>query len=250
MESVKAQLIIRNLGISVVIWALLTALEFAKKWPEINLIDLLSLLCGLSFVGFCIVAMLRNPGPTNRVLAVVGIGCGLIFLPGPGFESPALASFFSIFRSGMVLAGFAAMLHFLLLFPEPGTFVEHQRNVRVLYFPAFLFWLLLSYRALFPGTHSTALDTFTYFLTGLIMASYLLVGVIVFLRRFIKTSKALRKPLGMHLMLLGSLAGFLPAGVAYMPALSSVGGHEYFFASLILLPIVWTRAAALAQTNS
>jgi hypothetical protein len=250
MEAVKAQLILRNLGFAIAIWAVLTVPEIGERWPEDHMIGWLNFLCGISFIGLCASAMLKRPAQANRVLAVVGFGCSLIFLSGPVFESQNLASFFSILRSGLVLAGFAAMLHFLLLFPAAGTFVAHQRNVRVLYLPAFLFWLLLSYRVLFPDTGGAALDTFTYFLTGLIMAGYLLTGVIVFLRRFIKTPKALRKPLGLRLMLLGSLAGFIPAAVAYMPALSSVRGHEYIFVSLIILPLVWTRAAAMAQANS
>ncbi len=243
MEASSQDKLLKNLGVAVTIWGLLTAFDIVSMSPAQKTIAWLGLLCGFSFLGFCMAAMLQNPQRGTRVLAVVGLGCSLIFLSGPGFESQAAGTVFSIIRSGLVLAGIAAMLHFLLLFPKPGPFVAQPGNIRFLYAPAFLFWLLVSFRAL-PGPNiSSALNAFTYILTGLVIAGYFLAGLIVFLRRYIRTPVEDRGSSGMRLMLLGSLTGFLPAAIGYMPALSSVPGNEYFFISLIVLPPAWTKAA-------
>jgi hypothetical protein len=243
MQASSGDRLIKILSVSVGAWGVLSALGIATSPPDNSPLAWLAVLCGFSFLGFCVSGFLRKPCRKTRVLAVVGLGCSLIFLTGPGFESQMLGSLFSVIRSGLVLAGFAAMLHFLLIFPQSGTFAEQARNIRVLYLPAFLFWLLVSYRAIFSVEATGAINTFTYVLTGLIMVGYFLFGLVVFLRRYIRTPIEERGPSGMRLMLLGSIAGFLPAVVGYLPALSSIPGNQYFFVSLAVLPLAWSRAA-------
>ena len=235
METASGDRALKFLGIAVVIWGLLTAGQrsFAS----------LSLLPGFAFVGFCMAAMLKTPSRATRVLAFAGTGCSLVFLTGPAFASPLTGSLFSIVRSGLVLAGFAAMLHYLLLFPRPGPFAAKARNIRILYVPAFLFWLLVSYRALFVPEESSALSTVTYVFAGLVSAFYLLAGVIVFLRRYIRTSSDERRIYGMRLILWCSLLGFVPAAIGFMPGLSGIPGSEYFSISMMLPPLGWALAA-------
>jgi len=246
MEAGKSIRLFKFAGIAVAIWGLMTAADIVAMSSHQRLVPWLSLLCGFSFLGFCMTSYLRHPHRSTQVLALVGLGCSLIFFTGPGFESQLLGAVFSIIRSGLVLVGFAAMLHFLLLFPEPGSFSGSSRKTRALYVPAFLFWLLLSYRALFPSETETVLDTFAYVMTGLIMTGYLLAGLIVFLRRYIRTAKELRGSNGLRLMLWGSLVGFMPALIGFLPALSSVPGTDTYFISLAILPLVWSRAIAMA----
>lgn len=204
------------------------------------------LLCGFSYLAFSLLCVLQSPARSTRVLAAALLGCSLVFMAGPGFESAFLGSVFSVLRSGLVLAGFAGILHFLLLYPEPGPFAGQTRNIRVLYVPAFLFWLLVSYRAIFAAEASGAINTFTYVIAGLIMSGYLLSGVVVFLRRYIRCPQEERERRGMRLMLWGSVAGFLPALVGFMPVFSGLPGNEIYFVSLSILPLVWTNAAKLA----
>jgi hypothetical protein len=200
----------------------------------------LSLIPGFSFLGFCLAAWWRIPCRATRALAFAGIGCGLVFLTGPEINQPVLAASLSVVRSGLVLAGFAAMLHFLLMFPAAGPFLQHLRNVRLIYVPAFLFWVLVSYRAFFMPD---ALSTATYVFSGLVSAFYLLAGVIVFLRRYIRTAPEQRGPQGLHLVLWGSLLGFVPSAIGFMPAFSSVPGSQYFFLSMVIPPVFWAMAA-------
>jgi hypothetical protein len=242
--------VLKVTGVAVAAWGLLTAFAIPGQGAENPHLAWLNVFCGFSFLGFCGHALLTSPGRTTRVLAVVGLGCSLVFFRGPGIDSAFAGSVLGIIRSGMVLAGFAAMLHFLLLFPVPGPFVETPGKVRVIYFPAFLFWLILVYRAFFSGEPSNALNIVTYVFTGILMGGYLLVGLVVFLRRYIRTPRKERSPGGMRLMLFGSLAGFAPAAIGYMPALSGMPGNEYFFASLMVLPLVWSRAAAFVSVET
>lgn len=202
----------------------------------------LALLTGGVFLLATLRACLQHPARATRVLAVMGMGFSLVFLDGARFDSLFLQSLFAVTRSGLVLAGFAAMLHFLLVFPAPGAFASTPINIRVLYLPAFLFWMLLSYRAVWRPEGDSALNTLTYLITGLVIAGYGLASIIVFLRKYLKTPAPGRKEQGLTGMLWGSLLGFIPALLGYMPALSGVPGHEYFFVSLVLVPLTWSRA--------
>jgi len=202
----------------------------------------LSILTGAIFLGFCNMAWLRHPGRATCVLAIMGSGFSLIFLDGTRFDWLPLQALATVVRSGLVLIAFAAMLHFLLIFPKPGAFAARDRNIRLLYLPAIMFWLLLSFRTLVRPDSSTALNTITYSLTGLVIAGYCLVSVIVFLRRFLKTPRSDRKHQGTHLILWGSILGFLPAMLSYTPVLAAVPGSQYFFASLALVPMSWFLA--------
>ena len=235
---------IKVLGIAVTIWGLSSVFNFGSLSQVQMTSAWLSTLCGISYIGFCMAAMLRNPRRATRVLAIVGLGCSLIFLTGPGFESQVLASVFSLIRSGLVLVGIAAMLHFLLIFPNPGPLAQSKRKIAALYIPAFLCWLLVGYWAQFVADDYDALNSAAYVLTGLVLAGYFLAGVIVFLRRYIRTPREKRGPSGLRLMLWGSIIGFLPAIIGYMPALSAVPGNQYFFVSLALLPIAWSGAVS------
>ena len=208
-----------------------------------RLIAGLGVVTGLTFLITCVLVFLRFPARPTRVLAMMGIGFGLVFLDGTRLDSLILQSLLAVVRSGLVLAGIAAMLHFLLVFPSPGVFASQKRNIRVLYLPALLFWMLLAYRAMFRPEDSSSLNTLTYLLTGLVIAGYGLISLIVFLRKYLKTPASARKEQGLGLMLWGSLLGFIPAMAGFMPALSGVPGHEVFFVSLVLVPISWARAA-------
>lgn len=209
-----------------------------------GLVAWLGLLCGFSYLVLGMFSLLRITGRAARVLGISLIGCSLVFMAAPEFETRWLGSMFAIVRSALVLTGFAAMLHFLLLYPRASLYAETTRNMRVLYIPAFLFWLLVSYRAV--ADVSEAMNTFTYIVAGIVMSGYFLAGVIVFLRRYIRCPNDERGPVGMRLVLWGSVAGFLPAVVGFMPAFSGLPGNEYYFVSLSLLPLAWISAARSA----
>lgn len=238
----KKDRILKSLGIAVVVWGLLTAWEVSSR-PSAPLPAWFNVLCGFSFVGISMACMLKHPHLLTRVLAVVGLGCGLMFLTGPGIESHSIRAVFSISRGAIVMAGLAAMLHFLLLFPAPGPFFDKSRNIKLLYLPAALCWLLVSMWVLKAPEASSPLSIVTYVFIGLSLAGYFLAGISVFLRRFIRMPREERGPKGLRIMLWGSLLGFLPAMIGFMPALSGLPGNEYYFVSLALLPIVWTKAA-------
>ena len=80
MTADKTSRIIRVLGIAVIVWGLSGALNPGSMSEVQKTSAWLSMLCGISFIGFCMAAMLRNPQRATRVLAVVGLGCSLIFL--------------------------------------------------------------------------------------------------------------------------------------------------------------------------
>lgn len=189
-----------------------------------------------------------RPSRETGLLALAGIGCSLVFLAGPQIAFQPLAAALSVVRSGLVLAGYAAMLHFLILYVGAGSGAPRRSRMPWLYIPAFMFWLLVSFRALAPRGESEAFDTYTYVLAGLVTAGYLLAGIVVFLRRYVQATRDERKAYGLRLVLWGSLLGFLPAGLSFVPPFSALPGADYFILALALPPAAWSLAVLRAPT--
>lgn len=206
----------------------------------------LGLLPGFGYLAFCFGAWLKKPSYNSKLLAIAGIGCSLVFLTGPVFHSQPVSAIFSLARSALVLAGFAAMLHFLFSYPQPARFLNNARNASLLYLPAIAFWLLLLFRSFLPPSTSDAFDIFTYVITGLVTAFYMLSGIIVFLRRYIRASDDERNTYGLRLILWGTLLGFLPAGLSFVPPFSALPGAGYYILTLVLPPAAWSLAVLRA----
>jgi hypothetical protein len=217
-------------------------LEYGPLSAERKRMAWLGLLPGFAFLLLCLRPWLKYPGQASRALALAGTGCSLVFFTGPGLPGGVVAGMLSVARSGMVLSGFAAMLVFLLLVPHASPVTRSRGKLMALFLPAIGLWLLVSSRALFAAGGHPLLDRLTWVVTGLVTAFYLLAGVIVFLRRYIRTTPEARGPTGLRLILWGSLAGFLPALVGFMPVLAPVPGTRYFYLSLAIAPLAWSLA--------
>lgn len=215
-----------------------------------------SLLVSCGFIFAPLLAFLRHPSDATRVLTLMGIGLGLALIEGPviaDFSTRALsAAVITLF----VLCGLAAMLRFLILFPplsaahRPWFTGTHTRRLarRLVYLPAFLLWLLLAWRIVFTPTATPLLNLFTQAFAGLVMGAYLLGSLYRFLRNYSRTDRAQRKALALNGMLWGTIAGILPGLVARLVEAFSphaaLPGQDYYFVSLVLIPLTWARAAS------
>ena len=216
-----------------------------------------SLLVGCGFIFFPLLAFLRRPNEATRVLTLMGTGLGLAHLDGPMIEDFSVRAISGSIITLFVLFGFATMVRFLIMFPPPRAGVRGwfsgPYSRRLIYIPAILLWLLLAWRLLFTPEGTSVLNVFTQALAGVVMGTYLLGSLYRFLRNYSRTDRAQRDALALNGMLWGTVAGVLPGLVAALAESFSpearLPGQDFYFISLVLLPLTWARSAARVSTS-
>ena len=207
-----------------------------------------SLIIGYCFLLFPFVAWFRQSTEATRVLVVAGTGLSLAFMGGPYIADFSMRSIVLAITSLYVMFGIAALLQFLLVFPHRRPWLNRSFGKKLLYFPAFVLWLLIAYRALFTPLASSGLNTLTRFTAGIIVAAYVLVSLFQVLRNYSRTDQAERKALALNGMLLGTLVGLVPVTIAQMVSTFSpqamLPGQDYYFVTLALIPLTWARSAS------
>ncbi len=203
-------------------------------------------------VGFCflllpLLAFYRQPIEATRVLAVMGIGLSLAFMNGPYIAAFSMRALTIAITSLFVLFGVAALLQFLLVFPQRRPWLRRPHGKKLLYLPAFVLWLLIAWRVLFTPAASPALNVLTSTLAGVITGSYFLLSLFQVLRNYSRTDQAQRRALKINSMLLGTVAALVPVTIAQLVAAfspqSALPGQDYYFITLALIPLSWARSA-------
>lgn len=207
-----------------------------------------ALIIGYCFLLFPFVAWFRQSNEATRVLVVAGTGLSLAFMGGPYIAEFSMRSIVLAITSLYVMFGLAALLQFLLVFPHRRPWLNRSFGKKLLYFPAFVLWLLIAYRALFTPLASSGLNTLTRFTAGIIVGAYVLVSLFQVLRNYSRTDQAERKSLALNGMLLGTVVGLVPVTIAQMVSTFSpqamLPGQDYYFVTLALIPLTWARSAS------
>ena len=73
----------------------------------------------------------------------------------------------------------------------------------------------------------------------MILASYLVIATIAFLRRYIRSDRQERRTRGTRLLLWGSLVGTVPGLLAGFTLLGRVPGSSYLMLTAVLVPLSW-----------
>jgi hypothetical protein len=213
----------------------------------------ISLARAATIIGFCflifpLLAYFSNQSAATRVLALMGIGLGLAFMGGPYIAAFAIRSLTSAIANLFVLIGVGALLHFLLLFPHPRAFLDRFFGKKLVYFPAFALWVLIAYRVMFTPPATSALNTMTTVVAGVVIGGYFLISLFVMLRNYSRTNAQERKALSLNTMLWGSVVGLMPVTVAQLVSAASpqtvLPGQDYYFVTLALIPMTWALSAS------
>jgi hypothetical protein len=205
------------------------------------------ILVGLTFVLLPLIAWLLSPNRATRVLVMAGLGLGLAFLSGPYLKGYDLRALFAAVEGLFVYAGLAAVVQFLLVFPLRRPLIDRPAGRRLVFFPALGLWGLLLWQLFARPPAASAAGVVLNILTGLIIGAYLLVALILLLRNFARTQRESRRALRFNTMMIGTLAAVFPVLVGNIVSAVSPGtqlpAQDYYFLSLSLIPITWSRAA-------
>jgi membrane-associated protease RseP (regulator of RpoE activity) len=216
---------------------------------EIRLARTRSLL-GLFFLGFPFWAWSKSPDSPALMLAIFGLSFGFLLMGAPYFESPAVRSVLDGVGILALYIGITALVHFLLAFPSRRRFLDRRWAAVVLYGPAVIAVLVS------VGTLNLPIEiTFRNvlgMLATLFGALYFLSAIVLLVWRYVAAGRAERAKHGLGIMLLGTLAAFVP--LLLYPVVTSLfpGSASYYqiIAStysppltLVLIPIAFSVAA-------
>jgi hypothetical protein len=222
---------------------------------EIRLARTRSLL-GLFFLGFPFWAWFKSPDSPALLLAVFGLSFGFLLMGAPSFESPAVRSVLDGVAILALYTGIAAFVHFLLAFPSRRRFLDRRWAAVVLYGPAVIVVLVS------VATLNLPIEIISRNVIGMLStlfgALYFLSAVVLLIWRYVAASRADRARHGLGIMLLGTLAAFVP--LLLYPVVTSLwpGSARYYqiIAStysppltMVLVPIAFSVAAVRSARN-
>ena len=209
---------------------------------------LTSSLTGLSFLAFGLWAYLHAPRRTSRLLALAGIGLGALFTEQPYVPSPFASA---LQESGLIVAGvfgFAALLHFTLVFPEEMRILRRKCAVPALYAPAALASAgRVTATVIQRGEPGGAIAlTTTVSLVAVLM--YFLLAVVALVRSYLRATPLERAASGFSVLLacfvLG-LAPMIPTAVDLVAPGVVFPGSDYYDLTWVLIPFALARATVL-----
>jgi hypothetical protein len=205
---------------------------------------------GLCFLAFPLLAYFRSPSDATRVLTIMGVGLSLAFIGGPYIAEAGIRAVTTAITSLFVLVGIAAMLQFLLVFPQPRPWLQRRHRKSLLYLPALLLWCLFAYRLLLTPPATGTLNTLTNLASAVIVGAYLLVALFLVLRNYSRTDRAQRQSQALNGMLWGTVLGLVPVTIAQLVSAFSpqalLPGQDHYFVTLALIPFTWSRSASRA----
>jgi len=228
---------------------LLTISPTGLPTSEIRLARTRSLL-GLFFLGFPFWAWFKSPGSPALLLAIFGLSFGFLLMGAPSFESPAVGSVLDAVAILALYTGMTALVHFLLAFPSRRRFLDGRWAAVVLYGPAVIL-VLVSVGTLNLPIEITSRNVLGM-LSTLFSALYFLSAIVLLIWRYVAASRADRAKHGLGIMLLGTLAAFVP--LLLYPVVTSLwpGSARYYQIisstyspplTLALIPIAFSVAA-------
>jgi hypothetical protein len=203
---------------------------------------------GFCFLLFPLLALFKSASDATRILLFMGIGVSLSVLDGPYTADAGARALAAAISSLFVMIGMAATVQFLLEFPRRRAMLDKSWGKTLVYLPAFLLWLLLAWRLLFAPPATELLNRFSGLFMGLVEGGYFLLALFLLLHNYSKTDRQQRKALALNLMLWGTVLGLVPALIGMLAGAFSPGSHlpgqDYYFMSMLLIPLSWAFAAS------
>ena len=209
---------------------------------------LASALTGLSFLAFGLWAYLQAPRRASRLLALAGIGLGALFT-----EQPYVASRFAgaLQESSLIAAGvlgFAALLHFTLVFPEEQPILGRRFTLPALYAPPGLVAAgHMGATLLQRGEPGSGVALATTAAIVLVLTDFLL-AVAVLVRSVVRATPFERAASGLNVLvgcLVLGLAPMIPTAVYLVAPGVVFPGSDYYDLTWVLIPFALARATVL-----
>lgn len=200
-----------------------------------------ALLIGLAFLLCGVGSYLRTPEAGSRTLAVLGICAMTGFAAWPYVPHATTRLALAVLPTLAFAMMPALLLHFLLRFPRPRPITRLVYGL--LYVPVAVASLGAAVTLLIEAR---LLPVARVVLAGVIVIQ-LLFAIGVLIRACVRAGRDGRAAYGLNVLLVGFLAGLLPALVAgFIPALP---GGQFYFLTTVLLPLALVYAVRRAGAD-
>ncbi len=215
----------------------------ALAWAE----GALALLVGLCFGLFGLMAYIRS-GSSNALLFAAATACfGYTFIGPPYVADFAVRTTLYAFTIPVIIAGFAALLHYVLRFPQPSRFLFRPGALAMLYAPTAVLTLLWLY-SLILRPSAASLGRVVQLCFALALGAYCILSAWVLIRAYARANAAERSRSGLSLMLWGLLVGFVPLllviTVGTLARAYLVPATGFAFVTMAAIPITFAMALA------
>ena len=207
----------------------------------------LSVLVGLCFLGFPLWAHERAPSKSTIFLALFGICFCLAFFPVPYSRNFFLRTFSEAVATIIIVAGFAFLIHYLMLFPKRRRLLEHSWAAWIIYLPAALVGLFLLGLIFVQPDFTAGVRLTVSWIVLIFTAGYFGGALLSVVQSYRHATAEERSTGGVRMMLVATLIGLLPMiiGSAFRTLAPSVvlPGEHFYALALGLVPIAFALAA-------
>jgi hypothetical protein len=195
---------------------------------------------GLVFLLSGIAAYVRAPSTTTFLFAVVGLCFGASLIPGPYIQAPAQRTFMSFASFLALLAGFAALLHLMLVFPHRKEVIKRRWTRQLLYLPVAVV-LLVGIPGILAGPSTDRPGFALAIFNGIVLLGYAVLSVLALVHSYARANPTDRRGQGLNVLLAGFIVGLLPIGASVLAGMfvrvDLLPGGDYFHLTLILIPV-------------
>ena len=202
-------------------------------------------LTGLSFLAFGLWAYLTLPRKATFLLALAGIGIAAIFTEMPYVASPLVRA---VQESGLIatgLFGFAALLHFMLVFPREMRILARRATVFAIYAPAAVVSATQVAATIYMGSGSGGPATLTTTLALVLLLLYFCLTIAALINGYATATRRERSAWGLNALvvcILLGLAPMIPTAIALVAPRIVLPLSEYYDLAWVVIPFALARA--------
>ena len=217
------------------------SLTFAGLPNRQMMLNVVRLLTGLCFLVFGLWPYFKERNLSTELLAAVGLCFALFAIGPPYFSSYAIRTVIGVLFLPVIIFGFAALLHFVLAFPQPKGWLERKNSLLILYAPALFITAYVIFLILARPDATSTLNQVNRILFGLFFIGYFGLSIVVIVRTYLKATAKERSAYGLNIMAVGVILALLWPVVSIIVGIAApkviIPGSDFFGLTFILLPL-------------
>ncbi len=207
----------------------------------------LSVLVGLCFLVFPLWAYQRAPSTATAFLALFGVCFCLAFFPAPYSRNFFVRTLGEAVATIIVVAGFAFLIHYLMLFPKRRRLLDKSWAAWLIYLPAALVGLFILGLILIQPDFTAGLRLTVSWVVLAFTAGYFGAALVAVVQSYRHATPEERSAGGITMMLAATAVGLLPmivsSVVRTLAPRTMLPGEEFYALTLGLIPITFALAA-------
>lgn len=214
----------------------------------------LGIVVGLCFLGFTLWAYLTAPSASTVLLALFGLCFGLEFFPSPYSHNFTLRSLAEALGVVVIVAGFAFLIHYLMLFPRRRGLLDRPWGLYLIYLPAALMALFMLSVILVQPDFTSRFRLLMSVVSLIFIVGYFGGALVTIFFAYLRSNDEERAASGLGLMLVGTVIGLVPilsaAVLGVVNPAATLPGDNFYHVALVLIPVSFALAAVRSARST